>query len=325
MQDQFGRKIEYLRISLTDRCNLRCVYCMPTHGIRRLPRETMLTFEELLRLVRIFAALGIRRIRLTGGEPLLRPKLPELIAQLCAVDGIEHVALTTNGTLFSPMAEALKSAGLHAVTFSLDTLRADRFQHITRSDSFGAVLDGLERAYSLGFSPIKINCVPLLGINDEDWISIASLAKHAPLDVRFIELMPIGCAKAYLSVPTAQVYQCLSAHYGSGKALPHLTGTGPAEYVSFPGFQGRIGFISPMTHSFCTQCNRVRLTAQGYLRLCLQKDAGCDLRTLLRSGSDDSTLAGAIQGTILKKPACHSFSQAAAFSCEESYMHTIGG
>ncbi len=325
MQDQYSRKIEYLRISVTDRCNLRCIYCMPEHGIHRLPRETMLTFEELLRLVRIFSALGIRRIRLTGGEPLLRPELPKLIAQINTVRGIERVDLTTNGTLFASMAKELKSAGLQGITFSLDTLCADQFQHITRHDRLNAVLDGLETARSLGFAPIKINCVALSGINDGELVQIASLAKTAPFDVRFIELMPIGCAKAYHGVPTAQIYERLSSYYGSAAALPHSYGSGPAEYVSFPNFQGRIGFISPMTHGFCSQCNRIRLTAQGNLRLCLHHSAGLDLRTLLRSGKNDAALACMIQQTIWNKPSCHSFLQESPLPGAKSYMHTIGG
>lgn len=325
MQDQLGRKIEYLRISVTDRCNLRCVYCMPEKGVDWVQHSDILRFEEIERLCRILASLGIRRIRLTGGEPLVRLGLSSLIAGLNAIDGIEEVNLTTNGILFGSMAQELKEAGLHGVNFSLDTLNPGVFQRITRTNRFQEARAGIDAALEHGFSHVKINCVPVCGINDGELAEIAALARDLPLEVRFIEMMPIGRGKAYTPVTMEQVYQKLAAVYGPGVPYREKLGNGPAAYYTFPDFQGHVGFISAVTHEFCAQCNRIRLTAEGYLKLCLHYNTGIDLRAPLRSGVEDSALSDLIRRAILEKPDHHSFSNAAVGTAETRNMNAIGG
>ncbi len=326
MNDRSGRKIEYLRISVTDRCNLRCIYCMPKEGIDWVPHEDVLSFEELVHLIRLLAPLGIRRLRLTGGEPLVRAGLPGLIARLHDVEGIEEINLTTNGILFGPMARDLKDAGLHGVNFSLDTLKPEVYARITRTDRFAAARAGIEQALALGFARVKINCVPVQGVNDGEVADIAALSKDAPLEVRFIEMMPIGQGKNYTPVTMEQVYQKLVSVWGEATPYDGKLGNGPAAYCAFPGFQGRIGFISAVTHQFCSQCNRIRLTAEGYLKLCLHYSAGIDLRAPLRSGMDDKTLSALMAQTILDKPTRHQFSgNGSAQDLEQHNMNAIGG
>lgn len=326
MQDRLGRTIEYLRISVTDRCNLRCVYCMPEEGVGWVQHSSILRFEEIERLVHILAGIGIRRIRLTGGEPLVRLGLPALIADLNAIDGIDEINLTTNGVLFGPMAKELKDAGLHGVNFSLDTLKPDVFQRITRTSCFQEARAGIDAALAHHFASVKVNCVPVYDINDGELPDIAALARDLPLEVRFIEMMPIGCGKDYRPVTMEQAYQKLAEVYGPGQPYREKLGNGPASYYSFPGFQGHVGFISAVTHEFCSQCNRVRLTAEGYLKLCLHYSAGIDLRTPLRSGMDDNALAAMIRQAILDKPDHHRFSGGADGQPLESHnMNAIGG
>ncbi len=326
MEDRFGRKIEYLRISVTDRCNLRCIYCMPDEGVEWVPHDTILRFEEIVRLVRVLAPLGIRRIRLTGGEPLVRLGLCDLVAALREIDGMDQINLTTNGVLFAPMAEQLQRAGLHGVNFSLDTLRAGVVRRITRTDRFAEVREGIDRALALGFSPVKINCVPVAGINDGDVADLAALARDYPLEVRFIEMMPIGCGKQFTPVTMQQVYDRLEQAYGTPTAFSGALGNGPAAYFADPAFQGHVGFISAVSHTFCSQCNRVRLTAEGYLKLCLHYSSGIDLRRPLRSGASDAELTELIRSAILQKPEHHAFSGAAGIAAEDAHnMNAIGG
>lgn len=325
MNDRFGRNIEYLRISVTDRCNLRCIYCMPQEGVDWVPHEDILSFEEIERLVRLLACQGIRRLRLTGGEPLVRAGLPSLIARLHAVAGIEEINLTTNGVLFAPMAQELKDAGLDGVNFSLDTLKPEVYARITRTDHFADACAGIKRALSLGFAHVKLNCIPVQGINDGEVAEIAALAKDVPLEVRFIEMMPIGLGKGHTPVPMAQVYQKLSAAWGKGQLYEGKLGNGPAAYYTFPGFRGRVGFISAVTHAFCGSCNRIRLTAEGYLKLCLHYSAGVDLRTPLRSGLDDDALSALMTQAILDKPDHHRFRSESGAGLDPHNMNAIGG
>lgn len=326
MQDSLGRKIEYLRISVTDRCNLRCIYCMPETGVQWVAHHEILSFEEIIRLVHLLSPLGIRRIRLTGGEPLVRAGLPFLISSLRAIDGIEQVNLTTNGILFAPMAKELQQAGLHGVNFSLDTLNPTVFRRITRTDRFAEARSAIDKALDLGFSPVKLNCVPVHGINDGEAAAIAGLARSAPLDVRFIEMMPIGCGKKFTPVTMEQVYQQLASIYGPGQAYHGCLGNGPAAYYTFPGFQGHVGFISAISHEFCSQCNRIRLTAEGFLKLCLHYSTGIDLRTPLRSGVSDDALTALMQQAILQKPEHHNFSISDTTPAADTHMmNAIGG
>lgn len=326
MKDRLGRTIEYLRISVTDRCNLRCIYCMPEEGVRWVPHGEILSFEEIEHLCRIFAPLGIRRVRITGGEPLVRLGLPSLIARLHNIDGIDEINLTTNGILFAPMAAELKDAGLHGINFSLDTLNPAVFQRITRTDRFQDARAGIDAALALGFAHVKVNCVPVRGINDGEIAAIAALALHHPLEVRFIEMMPIGCGKQFIPVSMQQAYEAVSAAYGSGTPYSGVLGNGPASYYSFPGFQGHVGFISAVTHEFCSQCNRIRLTAEGYLKLCLHYNRGIDLRQGLRAGLSDETLTAQIRAAILDKPDHHRFTaDADAATLDQHTMNAIGG
>lgn len=326
MNDQFGRTIEYLRISVTDRCNLRCIYCMPKEGVHWVTHGEILSFEELTHLVRLMVPLGIRRVRLTGGEPLVRLGLPDFIAALHEIDGLEQIHLTTNGSLFAPMAQTLKDAGLQGVNFSLDTLDPDIFSRITRTGRLEDVLAGIDQALALGYAPVKINCVPIRGINSGGIAEIAALAKSAPLEVRFIEMMPIGCGKDFHPVPMDEVLQTLEQSFGKAIPFTGKLGSGPAAYVIFPGFRGHVGFISAVTHEFCAQCNRIRLTAEGYLKLCLHYHTGVDLRTPLRASCGDEALTDTIRRAIAHKPDHHRFLQdAGPEPTEEHTMNAIGG
>lgn len=320
MLDGFGRTIHYLRISVTDRCNLRCRYCMPEEGVEWLPHGQILRYEEILRLGRIFARLGIRRIRLTGGEPLVRQGLPELVAGLRAIDGIREVALTTNGTLLKDQLPALLRAGITGVNISLDTLNEDTFQKITRREGVARTLDALDACLAAGL-PVKVNCVPVAPA--EELVELAALAKDRPIPVRFIELMPIGLGKELHGRSEGELRALLQSAYGPLSPYSGHLGSGPSQYWSLPGFQGQIGFISALSHQFCHSCNRVRLTATGFLKTCLQYDTGVALRPLL--DGPDEPLEQAILRAIAEKPACHQFAQGPVVGGEQHIMSQIGG
>lgn len=322
MKDQYGRTIDYLRISVTDRCNLRCIYCMPEAGVEWIPHEDILTFEEIVRLCRLFAFLGIRRIKLTGGEPLVRHGILSLVRELSSIPGIEQITMTTNGVLFAPMAEKLAKAGLSAATISLDTLRQERYAEITRFDFLKETEAAMKMALSLGLS-IKLNCVPLRGVNEDELPALAALAKDEPLSVRFIELMPMGCARAYTPVPSDEVKKRLEAVYGASLPFQGRIGNGPAEYVTFPGFRGHIGFISALSQPFCSQCNRIRLTASGYLKLCLHHPDGVELLPELRSGKSDEELLCLLASAVFRKPRQHHFEE--SLNAGNDRMNQIGG
>lgn len=326
MTDSHNRTIDYLRLSVTDRCNLRCIYCMPEKGVQWVPHGDILRFEEIVHLVRLFSDLGIRRVRLTGGEPLVREGILDLTAALCALPDINEIYLTTNGVRFAPMANQFRQAGVQGVNFSLDTLRPDTFRRITRTDQFAAARAGIDKALEAGFPSVKVNCVLMRGVNDGEAAALAALAKDAPLEVRFIEMMPIGCGKGYAPVPMETVYAALVKAFGEPHAFTAPLGSGPAVYVSFPAFQGHVGFISAVTHAFCTRCNRVRLTAEGYLKLCLHDPAGVDLRAPLRAGMDDAALTALLRRAIEQKPAHHHFTSRPAGKAREARtMNAIGG
>ena len=327
MQDRFQRKIEYVRISVTDLCNLRCRYCMPEQGIRKMRHEDILQFDEILRVVRCLVKLGIRKVRLTGGEPLVRKGILDLIREIRRVDGIEVIALTTNGILLSEMAANLRSAGVDYVNVSLDTLDEETFSFLTRSPMLAKVKEGLQALEEAGFTDTKINCVPLAGVNEADVLKLAELARKKPLKVRFIELMPIGCAyeTGLRGIPMGEVRRVLREVFGEfsqvrqGKSL-----RGPAEYVRPTGFTGQLGFIDAMGHKFCNTCNRIRLTTEGFLKLCLHAGAGLDARKILRSGADDRALLEALSHSIYNKPAEHYFLEADKEQ-DSRYMYQVGG
>ncbi|MDO4270166.1 MAG: GTP 3',8-cyclase MoaA [Eubacteriales bacterium] len=323
MQDGCGRTADYLRVSLTDRCNLRCVYCMPATGIQTLPHEQILTLEEVTRLARCFALLGVRKIKLTGGEPLVRLGVVRLVRALREISGVEQITLTTNGVLLAQHLDALLEAGLDAVNISLDTLDPARFLRITRFEGLERVLDAVDRAAAAGL-PVKINCVPISGLNDEDIVPLAGLARGRVRAVRFIELMPIGCGSAYTAVPFDTLRAELEAAYGALTPYDGVLGNGPARYVSLDGFEGKIGFIRAVTDCFCADCNRVRLSADGDFKPCLYQRAKLNLRDLLRTGADDETICARIREQLRNKPEGHRFGRVQA-DADTRYMASIGG
>ncbi|OUO26126.1 GTP 3',8-cyclase MoaA [Lachnoclostridium sp. An298] len=307
MRDQFGRNIDYMRVSVTDRCNLRCIYCMPEEGIPCVSHSDILTFDEIGRICGIGAELGISRIKLTGGEPLVRRGLPGLLGMLKKIPGIEQVTLTTNGILLKDNINELVSNGLDAVNISIDTLDPEYYHKITRRGGIEEVLSGLDAALSYPALKVKVNCVPLKGMPEETYVQLASLAKDRDVDVRFIEMMPIGLGKEYCGVSGQEIYNILKERFGEAERCNGKFGNGPAVYVQFSGFQGKIGFIDAVTHKFCSTCNRVRLTSEGRLKLCLQYETGIDMRKLLRSGADDEVIRQEMRRVIYEKPACHHF------------------
>ena len=307
MRDQFGRNIDYMRISVTDRCNLRCIYCMPEEGVPCVSHSDILTFDEIRRICGIGAELGISRIKLTGGEPLVRRGLPGLLGMLKKIPGIEQVTLTTNGILLKDNINELVSNGLDAVNISIDTLDPEYYHKITRRGGIEEVLSGLDAALSYPALKVKVNCVPLKGMPEETYVQLASLAKDRDVDVRFIEMMPIGLGKEYCGVSGQEIYNILKERFGEAERCNGKFGNGPAVYVQFSGFQGKIGFIDAVTHKFCSTCNRVRLTSEGRLKLCLQYETGIDMRSLLRNGADDKVIRQEMRRVIYEKPACHHF------------------
>ena len=320
MLDGLQRNIDYLRVSVTDRCNLRCIYCMPENGVECLSHADILRYEEILRLARIFAGLGVKKIRLTGGEPLVRRGLPELVAGLTAIDGIEQVTLTTNGVLLAEQLPGLMAAGLGGVNVSLDTTNEDTFRRLTRREGVGRVLAAIDASLAAGL-PTKVNCVP--AAPEAELLALAELARTRPLPVRFIELMPIGLGKSLPRRSEGELRALLEGAFGPLTPYEGTLGSGPCRYFTIPGFQGQIGFISAMSHQFCGQCNRVRLTANGFLKTCLQYDRGVRLKPLL-SGSDEA-LAAAMADAIRQKPAAHQFTRAVVPGGEGHMMSQIGG
>lgn len=324
MLDGIGRTIDYLRISVTDKCNLRCQYCMPKEGIRLIPHEALLTLEEIARVCRLMAGLGIKKVRITGGEPLVRKNIGKLIADIRAIPQIEDIALTTNGVLFAPMAEELRRVGLDRINLSLDTLNPEVFARITGKNELAAVRRAMAVALENDMA-VKINCVPCRQLNDGDVVSMARVAKEYPVDVRFIELMPIGCGALFDGIPSGEILSRMEAVFGEAKAVTERLGNGPAEYYCFEGFQGKIGFISPLSHKFCDRCNRVRLTAEGRLKLCLHYDHGIDLRELLRDETmDDEHIRERIIDAVAQKPEAHHF-EGQNEDVDKRKMYQIGG
>ena len=325
MFDRYQREIHYLRLSVTDLCNLRCRYCMPD-GVEKLEREAVLTYEEFLRLAALFARCGIDTVRVTGGEPLVRKNVAQLVAGLKATPGIRRVTLTTNAVLLAEQLPALLDAGLDSVNISLDTLRPEVFRQITARDDFAAVQAGLQAALQSGL-PVKLNCVPQAGVNEGELEALAALAKDNAMQVRFIEMMPIGYGAAMPCISGPELRARFARRWPElaplSPAQEHALGDGPAVYYTVPGWQGSIGFIAAVHGKFCASCNRVRLTSQGFLRPCLASETGCDLRALLRSSADDAQLLAAIRETIWAKPREHHFNDSSMPATRG--MYRIGG
>lgn len=324
MRDQHGREISYLRISVTDRCNLRCVYCMPEGGVAWMPHSHILTYEQITRVVEAAARLGVRHVRLTGGEPLVRPQLFRLVEMVKGVAGIRSVTLTTNGVLLAPQLPQLRQAGLDGVNLSLDTLDPGQFAAITRREMLPQALEGLEAALHTPGLTVKVNCVPT-GFNQDQVVPLAGLARERELSVRFIEMMPIGLGQMEQGIAQAQVMEQLEEAFGPALPCARPRGAGPGEYLTFSGFAGRVGFISAVSHQFCHRCNRVRLTADGYLKTCLQYQDGVDLRPFLEETRGQRELEEAMEQALLHKPAGHHFSQAHQAGDERNNMNQIGG
>ncbi len=335
LSDPFNRPINYLRISVTDRCNLRCVYCLPTKGVSLLPHGEILSYEEIVTVAKLAAELGINKLRLTGGEPLVRARLPELVAMLAEIESIDDISLTTNGVLLKGYASELKQAGLRRVNVSLDSLNRDKFEHITRHDKLGEVLKGIEVAKACGLNPVKINMVVMHGINDDELLDFANLTITEGWHVRFIELMPFAAdnpphghstgGSIELSPQFMSADEIKERLISLGKLQPCLpiTGNGPARYFRLPKANGTVGFITPVSQHFCFNCNRLRLTAEGKLRPCLLSDQEIDLRQPLRSGASSEKLKKIITEAIQSKPQKHQLPQGRVSG--KRLMSQVGG
>lgn len=322
MRDTYGRTIDYMRISITDRCNLRCVYCMPQEGVPFLAHEELLTFEEIIKVCESAAMLGLKHVKITGGEPLVRKGVDQLIAQIKEIPEIEAVTLTTNGILLPDYMERLAKAGVDGINISLDTLDPKQYHEVTRLGAVEDALAGFHAALSYPQVTTKINCV----LEDSRWQenaeAIAGLAKDADVHVRFIERMPLGIQETTGCTQEETVVALLEGIYGPMVPYQEQLGYGPSHYFSIKGFRGKIGFISAVTHKFCDQCNRIRLTSTGLLRMCLQSQEGIDLRAQLRSGCTREALAESILAGVRKKPKEHHFDRQ---NIETRGMSQIGG
>ncbi len=321
--DAFGRRIDYLRISVTDRCNLRCAYCMPESGIVTRPHDELLRFEEIARVVRVCASLGIAKIRLTGGEPLVRKDIADLIELLARIDGISDISMTTNGVLLKEHAAQLKHAGLKRVNISLDTLDGDRYKAITRFGKLGDVEGGIREALCAGLSPVKINCLLLDGIDKAEVLKFLALTLEDPIHVRFLEFMPINAFYKNNTAISARDVMDIAGNF-RGFDNAGLQGSGPAKVFRFKDSLGTFGTIAPMTDKFCSSCNRLRLTSNGYMKACLHAEAKVDLKGPLRNGIDDEGLIGLIESSVRGKPKEHLLG-AGGVEYSEYLMCQIGG
>ena len=323
--DPYNRYLNYLRISITDRCNLNCIYCVPRDQIPRLSHDEILTYEEILRLVRVGVKLGISKIRITGGEPLVRKGVYDFLSELRKIDGLADLSLTTNGVALKDNLNKIKSAGIKRINISLDTLKREKFSQITGMDRFDQVWQGIERAREMAFHPIKINVVALNGINDDELIAMAQLSFDYPFHIRFIEYMPIGESQMgngpLLLAP--EIKKRISV-LGNLVPVRNSVNDGPAQRYQFQGALGEIGFIHALSHHFCDRCNRLRLTARGQLRPCLLSDHHEDVRGPLRNGSSDDQLAEIFFKAVSHKPSDHNLAlQNPTRVCGQ--MHSIGG
>jgi len=325
--DQLGRSIINLRISVTDRCNFRCVYCMPEEGMKWLPRDGILTFEEIERLARVFCALGIRKLRLTGGEPLLRHDLHELVRMLVAVPGVEDIALTTNGVLLAEQAEALARAGLRRVNVSLDSLERETFEAVARRDALDRVLAGLDAAATYFEGAIKVNAVLIRGINDHEILEFAELARRPRFEVRFIEYMPLDAQRAWSMdriVSGEEIRRSIHERYPLCRESGDDSRAPSQDWVFADGIGGKVGFIDSVTAPFCDHCNRIRMTADGKLRTCLFSTGETDLLSLVRGAADDEEITRVIRDAVWKKEPGHKINQPDFVPASRS-MSQIGG
>lgn len=325
--DTFGRLHDNLRISVTDRCNIRCFYCMPEEGVKFQPREEILTFEEIERFARVAAGLGVRKIRVTGGEPLVRKDLPELIAKLTRVPGIEDIALTTNAVLLAAQAPALYAAGLRRLNVHLDTLDRERFRQITRRDDFDKVLDGIFTAQRLGFGPVKLNVVAVKNLIEPDLVPLARFGREHGFEIRFIEFMPLdsqGLWDKSKVLLADDILKTLRAEVGPLEPVPDPDPRAPATEFRYADGGGRVGFIASVSKPFCLNCNRIRLTSDGKLRYCLFAIEETDVKGLLRGGASDEALAETIRANVRAKWLGHEINTQ-RFVAPPRPMYAIGG
>ena len=326
LRDQFGRTVNNLRISVTDHCNFRCLYCMPEEGMVWLKRDEILSFEEIERLARLFSELGVVKIRLTGGEPLMRKDFPSLVKMITSIPALEDVAMTTNGFFLAEHAQALVDAGLHRITVSMDSLDPRKFSVMTRRDYFSQVWKGLESIESLGLHPIKVNTVMMRGINDNEIEAFAELARTRNIIVRFIEFMPIGADDGWSIgkvVPTQEIIERINR--SGPKLVPvEYHGVQPADRYKFEDGIGEVGFISSVSNPFCNSCNRIRITAEGKFRTCLFSLKETDLKALMRGGASDEEIKNIIVEAVWQKEKGHLINQP-GFIRPERTMSQIGG
>lgn len=324
--DRFGRVHNNLRISVTDRCNLRCVYCMP-ESVQFLPRKELLTFEEIERFVRVAATLGIDKLRLTGGEPLVRKDLPKLVAMLAAIPGIKDIGLTTNGILLGPLAKPLHEAGLRRINISLDSLDPERFEQLTRRTGVEQVVEGILAAKAAGFDPVKVNAVAIKGTTEADIVPLARFCREHGLEMRFIEYMPLDAGDHWERdkvLFASEILEILESEVGPLAPASDQDSKAPAQDYEYVDGQGRVGLIASVSRPFCLSCNRVRLTADGKLRNCLFALDETDVRSLIRSGAPDSALVDALRSNLDGKWEGHQINTA-RFIKPERLMHSIGG
>lgn len=325
MVDNNNRIINYLRLSVTDKCNLRCIYCMSEEGVEFMPHAEILTYEEMLVIIKLCIQKGIRKLRLTGGEPLIRKGVIDFIKKVSELDGLEEVTLTTNGVYLKEFAHSLRQSGIYRINVSMDTLRPDRFFNITRRDLFDRVREGIEEAELTGLNPIKINVVIMKGVNDDEILDFAQLTYSKPYHVRFIELMPVGDPEKWTPhrfISTREVFDKIST---LGKIIPVSSDplAGPARRFTLEGSKGEIGLIGALSYHFCENCNRLRLTADGKLRGCLFSDSETDIKEPLRNGANEYILK-LIEETIQNKPRSHGQAVWQPRKCSRS-MNGIGG
>ncbi|WP_195987433.1 GTP 3',8-cyclase MoaA [Clostridium sp. D53t1_180928_C8] len=323
MKDKFGREIDYLRVSVTDNCNLRCIYCMDEKGNKFLKKDEKLTDNEIYKVVKESAKLGIKKVRITGGEPLVRPGVVSLISKINNIEGIEEIYLTTNGILLADMIDELANNGLKGVNISLDSLKEDRFNKLTRVGNLHKVLEAIDKAIALGIK-VKLNTVIVNDINKDEIIDFVNLTKEKPIDVRFIELMPIGIAVNYKGATNEEVLKVITEIYPNYEEVVRSKSGGPASYIKVNEAKGKIGFISAMSNCFCEECNRIRLTPEGFLKQCLHFDYGVDLKSMLRSGIEGDHLKKVIYENIYDKPEKHLFLEKSEHK-ELKFMNQIGG
>jgi cyclic pyranopterin phosphate synthase len=325
--DTFGRVHDNLRVSVTDRCNIRCFYCMPETDVKFQPREQLLTFEEIERFVSIAARLGVRKVRLTGGEPLLRKNLSTLVRKLSAIEGIEDLALTTNGVLLAQQAAELYDAGLRRINVHLDTLDRERFQKITRRDDFGRVMDGIETCLKLGYGPIKINVVAVKNLIEPDIVPMAVFGRERGIEIRYIEFMPLdaqGLWERGRVLLADDMIAMLERGIGPLEEIPDRDARAPATEYRFADGMGRVGFIASVSRPFCLNCNRLRITSDGQLRYCLFAMEETDIRALLRRQASDQEIAAAIAGSVRDKWLGHEINST-RFVAPPRPMYSIGG